>query len=109
MSTLSHLIQTQTHSFQFSFSYMMISPHSGLCSVVLRCLIHGISLLSLTPQMIHALTDGTLCFHTHGAMFSWFSLFTSVALLWFHVWVSCLDMVLMFPMQVVNMVDIGVI
>jgi hypothetical protein len=43
-------------------------------------------LLSLTPQIIHATTDGTLWFHTHGAMFSWSSLFTSIAMLWFHVW-----------------------
>jgi hypothetical protein len=53
--------------------------------------------------------DGTLYFHTHGAMFSWFSLLTSVTLLWFHLCVSYLDMVFIFPMWIVNMVDISVI
>jgi hypothetical protein len=65
--------------------------------------------LYLTAQMMHAITNDTLCFHTHGAMFSWCNLFTSVVVLWFHVQVSCLDMVLMFLMRVVNVVEISVL
>jgi hypothetical protein len=42
--------------------------------------------------MAHSHVDITLCFHTHGHGTLLYC-FTSVALLWFHVWVSFLYMV----------------